>query len=207
MAPANQTRLPNKRITLFQDPVSRTILQTAILDTHFPEQKAYFLAAKHSGEGYLHDVEAYILQEPEAQYKTIRIDTEEDVFVRNRLFKRHILRLYQSTCAFTGMHLVSRNGHSFVDACHIVPFSVGHDDRIGNGIALCPNMHRAFDRGLLSVDEDYRITVSPHFTEDEGHDYSLRKLQGNPIHYPLAQTYRPTQENLKWHRDNIFRLG
>ncbi|SKB91941.1 hypothetical protein SAMN05660226_03826 [Parapedobacter luteus] len=56
-----------------------------------------------------------ILQEPEAQYKTIRIDTEEDVFVRNRLFNRHILRLYQSTCSFTGMRLVSRHGHSFVD--------------------------------------------------------------------------------------------
>ncbi|WP_370584566.1 hypothetical protein [Parapedobacter sp. ISTM3] len=25
-----------------------------------------------------------------------------------------------------------------------MPFSVSHDDRIGNGIALCPNMHRAF---------------------------------------------------------------
>ncbi|WP_079718442.1 HNH endonuclease [Parapedobacter luteus] len=53
------------------------------------------------------------------------------------------------------------------------PFSVSHDDRIGNGIALCPNMHRAFDRGLLSVDEDYRVIVSPHFTEDEGHGTKL----------------------------------
>jgi len=46
---------------LFQAPVPLTLLQTAILDTYFPEQKAYFLAAKHSSEGYLHDMEAYIL--------------------------------------------------------------------------------------------------------------------------------------------------
>lgn len=89
--------------TFFQDSVSRAVLQTALLDTYFPERKAYFLAAKHNGEGYLHEIASYILQEPEAKYKTIRIDTEEEVFVRNGLFKRYILQLYQSTCAFTGM--------------------------------------------------------------------------------------------------------
>lgn len=71
--------------TLIQDSISRTILQNALLECYFPERKAYFLAAKHSGEGYLHEVEAYILQEPEAKYKTIRIETEEEVFVRNGL--------------------------------------------------------------------------------------------------------------------------
>lgn len=190
---------------LVQDPVSCTVLKTALLDTYFPDRKAYFLAAKHSGEGYLHEVEAYILQEPEAKYKTIRIDTEEEVFVRNGLFKRHIIQLYQNTCAFTGMRLVSRHGHSFVDACHIVPFSVSHDDRIGNGIALCPNMHRAFDRGLLSVDEDYRIIVSPHFTEDEGHDYGIRKLQGKQINGPRSAKYLPQLDKLAWHREYVFR--
>lgn len=191
--------------TLIQDSVSRTVLRTALLDTYFPERKAYFLAAKHSGEGYLHDVESYILQEPEAKYKTIRIDTEEEVFVRNGLFKRHIIQLYQSTCAFTGMRLLSMHGHSFVDACHIVPFSVSHDDRIGNGIALCPNMHRAFDRGLLSVDEGYRIIVSPHFTEDDEHEYSLRKLEGRQITKPGLKEYNPKTENLQWHRTNVFK--
>lgn len=192
---------------LIQDLVSRTILQTALLDTYFPERKAYYLATKHSGEGYLHDLESYILQEPEAKYKTIRIDTEEEVFVRSGLFKRHIIQLYQSTCAFTGMRLVSRHGHSFVDACHVVPFSVSHDDRIGNGIALCPNMHRAFDRGLLSVDEEYRIIVSPHFMEDEEHDYSLSKLQGREIIKPEVKDYNPKIENLYWHRTNVFKSG
>ncbi|MGK6353423.1 HNH endonuclease [Parapedobacter sp. DT-150] len=191
---------------LLQDPVSRTRLQTAILDTYFPERKTYFLAAKRSGEGYLHDVEAYILQEPEAKYKTVTVDTEEEVFVRNGLFKRHIIQLYQSTCAFTGMRLVSLHGHSFVDACHIVPFSVSHDDRIGNGIALCPNMHRAFDRGLLSINEDYQIIVSLHFTENDDHDYSLRKLHGRKIQGPHATQYLPQLDKLSWHRQHIFKM-
>jgi len=133
------------------------------------------------------------------------MDTEEEVFVRSGLFKRHIIQLYQSTCAFTGMRLVSMHGHSFVDACHIVPFSVSHDNRIGNGIALCPNMHRAFDRGLLSVDEDYRIIVSPHFTEDESHDHSLRRLQGRHINGPQSAKYLPQSDRFGWHRQYIFK--
>ncbi|WP_090972095.1 HNH endonuclease [Parapedobacter composti] len=103
------------------------------------------------------------------------------------------------------MRLVSRHGHSFVDVGHIVPFSVSHDDRIGNGIALCPNMHRAFDCGLLSVDEDYRIIVSPHFMEDETHDYSLRKLQGKRINGPQSAKYFPQSDKLTWHRKHIFK--
>ena len=46
--------------------------------------------------------------------------------------------------------------------CHIVPFSVGHKDRVDkvdNGIALCPNLHRAFDRGLVRAGEKGTIQV------------------------------------------------
>ncbi len=188
-----------------QEPVSRAVLQSAALEAYFPERKAYFLAAKHSGEGYLEAMEAYVLQDAQAGQRTIRIDTEEEEFVRNGLFKRNIIRLYRSTCAFTGMRLVSVHGHSFVDACHIVPFSVTHDDRVGNGIALCPNMHRAFDRGLVGVDTEYRIAVSPHFTEHEDHDYGLRKLSGRPVILPESNEYLPGRENLDWHRENVFK--
>jgi putative restriction endonuclease len=82
---------------------------------------------------------------------------------------------------------------------------VSHDDRVVNGIALCPNMHRAFDRGLLSISDDYRILVSPHFTEDENHPYSLRKLEGKAIHKPGAEKYLPHREHIEWHRSKVFR--
>jgi predicted restriction endonuclease len=38
-----------------------------------------------------------------------------------------------------------------VDACHIVPIGRHGSDHVTNGLSLCPNLHRAFDRGLLSV--------------------------------------------------------
>ncbi|WP_028296296.1 HNH endonuclease [Olivibacter sitiensis] len=96
-------------------------------------------------------------------------------------------------------------GHSFVDACHIMPFSHSHDDRVSNGLALCPNMHRAFDRGLLSVDGEYRILVSPHVREDESHAYSLAQLAGKRMLLPTKLQYWPRQEGLEWHREEVFK--
>ncbi|WP_304063186.1 HNH endonuclease [Pedobacter glucosidilyticus] len=189
---------------LLSNPLSRQLIKEKLLTTYFPltQQK---LQSQAKEAGYLHQLEDYVLNEPQARYKTIKIETEEDVFVRNGLFKKLIPKAYLATCSFTGMKLSSTYGHSFVDACHIIPFSITHDDQISNGIALCPNMHRAFDRGLLSIDENYKILVSPAIIEDAEHVYSINKLEGKQIHLPPGERYYPAHENLKWHRENIFK--
>ncbi len=102
------------------------------------------------------------------------------------------------------MQLSSTYGRNFIDACHIVPFSFTHDDKIGNGTALCPNIQRAFDRGLLSIDPDYRIVISSEIIEDTLHVYSLKQLEGKQIHLPSGEQYYPSQENMSWHRANVF---
>ena len=191
--------------SLLTDSVSRNVIKTILLDTYFPETKKNLVRSKEKGDGYIHDLEDYILNEPEAQLKRIKIETEEDVFVRGGLFKKLVPKVYDSTCSFTGMRLENTFAHSFIDACHIVPFSVSHDDKVNNGIALCPNMHRAFDRGLVSVDADYRIIISDHITEDENHPYGLKQLQGRKIRLPFGQRYYPSLENLEWHKEKIFK--
>lgn len=191
--------------SLLLDSQSRNIIKTVLLDTYFPTTKSNYFQSKAEGEGYIHELEEFILNEPEAQYKRIIIETEEDVFVRGGLFKRLVPKVYDSTCSFSGMRLESTFAHSFIDACHIVPFSITHEDKVSNGIALCPNLHRAFDRGLVSVSNDYKIIISNHITENENHVYSLKQLEGKKIRLPLAQNYYPALENLEWHRKNIFK--
>ncbi|WP_113653193.1 HNH endonuclease [Pedobacter namyangjuensis] len=183
----------------------RNILLQNLLDTYFPQQKASFLQAKNRGDGYLHEQVNYVLNEPEAIYKHVSKYTEEDVFVRNGLFKKLVPKLYQNQCSFTGMALTSIYNYNFIDACHIVPFSVSHNDKVANGIALCPNMHRAFDRGLLSIDENYCILVSENLTEDKSHPYALGQLKGKNILLPQQQNHYPAQEALAWHRVHRFK--
>lgn len=190
---------------LLNDAQERSILLQTLLDTYFPQQKASFLQAKNSGEGYLHEQENYILNEPEVKYKHISTQTEEDVFVRNGLFKKLVPKVYQNQCSFTGMKLSSTFNYNFIDACHIVPFSLTHNDKVSNGIALCPNLHRAFDRGLVSIDTDYRILVSNHLNEDEKHPYGLKQLAGKKMRLPIQQIHHPETEAVNWHRQNVFK--
>ena len=184
---------------------NRILAKDAILFLYFPERRASYYQHKQLDAGFYHDVQGLVLNDPEVRYKHVSIQTEEDVFIRSGLFKRYIPQLYQDTCAMTGMRMRSTFKYNFIDACRIVPFAVAHDDKVTNGIALCPNLHRAFDRGLVSVDENYRILVSPHVEEDTEHPYSLAKLSGNPIILPKQLQYQPAQENLEWHRREVFK--
>ncbi|MGE6220427.1 HNH endonuclease [Nubsella zeaxanthinifaciens] len=190
---------------LLNDAISRDFLREVLLDTYFASTKNNLMNAKQQGRGYLNDQVLDLLEEPQAKLKRISKYTEEDVFVRNGLFKRLVPKLYQQQCSFTGMSLSSLYRHSFIDACHIVPFSYSQNDSVTNGIALCPNMHRSFDRGLLSIDENYRILVSAHLTEDQNHPYALSALKGKQIILPQQQNHYPTQEALEWHRVEVFK--
>lgn len=187
------------------NPATRSVIRTALIDAYFPRTKTNYIQSKEKGIGYIHDLEKYLLNEPEAQYKQLKIESEEDVFVRGGLFKKLVPKVYDSTCSFTGMRLESTFGYNFIDACHIVPFSVSRDDKVNNGIALCPNLHRAFDRGLISIDNSYRLIISSHIAEVEGHPYSLRNLEGRKMRLPFNSRYYPSLENLDWHRKEIFK--
>ncbi len=88
-----------------------------------------------------------------------------------------------------------------------VPFSLTHNDTISNGIALCPNLHRAFDRGLITIDGGYRVKVSAGVIENAGHPYSLKQFNGMAIHLPADRRYYPDPVNLAWHEGNVFKGG
>lgn len=195
----------DKLAVLLSDPLNRATVRDQLLSIYFPDERLAYYRHKELNDGFYHRVQSLVLNEPEAQYKHISIQTEEDVFVRSGLFKRYIPQLYQDTCAMTGMRMRTTFKYNFIDACHIVPFAVTHDDKVTNGIALCPNLHRAFDRGLVSVGEDYTIIVSAHIDELVDHPYSLSKLNGKSILLPQVNRYYPSQENLAWHRENVFK--
>jgi putative restriction endonuclease len=95
---------------LLSNPLYRNIIRQALLDSYFPTSQQN-LQSNAKGAGYLHQLQDYVLNEPEVQYRRIKIETEEDVFVRGGLFKKLIPKAYASTCSFTGMQLTSTYGH------------------------------------------------------------------------------------------------
>ena len=86
-----------------------------------------------------------------------------------------------------------------IDACHIVPFSDGYNDTLTNGIALCPNLHRAFDRGLISINDNYEVILNSNFIENSS-AYNLSQFINKQITLPKQIEFHPELENLKQHR-------
>ena len=136
-----------------------------------------------------------ILHDTAALYKKgIEAADEEEIFIRCGVFKKVMPQIYGNACSISGMRIISGYNIQMIDACHIVPFAISHDDTISNGIFLSPNLHRAFDRGLLAIDDDYRVIISSGFTEDIS-PKSLKMFAGKRIQLPEKEKYRPLIDN------------
>ena len=182
---------------LLQAPADRAALRQALLDRYFPQTQGRYRA--RAGQLALADVRRQMLEEPAATYRThVQRADELDLAVRGSLFKRLVLAAYDNTCAISGLQLLSTRPSPvpLLDACHIVPWAASYDDTLPNGLALCPNLHRAFDRHLLWIDADYRVRLADDFRELGGGDYGLRRFEGQPLRLPERPEWWPGQENL-----------
>ena len=195
---------------LLQNPVSQLLFQQLLLDNYFPNTKYQYSDQEVSFEENL--IENEILNEPSAVYQkqismlrdTLEEDQfEEEIFVRGGLFKRNVPKVYDYTCCVSGLRIESSSNVQMIDACHIFPFSLSNDDTIPNGIALSPTIHRAFDRGLLTINTDFVVRVSPTIEEKDSR-FPLSQFEGQPIQLPKKEQWYPSQESLTWHNKEVF---
>jgi putative restriction endonuclease len=121
---------------------------------------------------------------------------------RDRKFRKHVLDAYDRTCAFTGLRLINGGGRPEAEAAHIIPVEENGSDDIRNGLALSGTAHWMFDRGLLSIDDDFTILKSRHLNYDVDH---LINKSGSAI-LPKNTAHWPQRSNLKWHRENRFKI-
>ena len=196
-------------LSLMKEKNSNSILQQFLLDEYFPETKINFSNSSGEQQKMFDDIESKILHEDAAEYRKeiqqlMQQHNEEEIFLRGSLFKREIPKIYNNTCCISGMKIDATINVSMVDACHIIPFSESFNDTITNGIALCPNLHRAFDRGLIAIDDNYKVIVSDSFREDKT-SYSIKAFEGKKIILPYQNDYFPLKENFEWHKNNVFK--
>lgn len=196
-------------VLLMKDKKSNGILQQFLLDEYFSETKNNFGNSLKEQHKLFNDIEGKILREDAVEYrkeiaKLIQQQNEEEIFIRGCIFKREIPKIYNNTCCISGMKIDAIISISMIDACHIIPFSESYNDTITNGIALCPNLHRAFDRGLITIDENYRVIVSKIFKEDKT-NYSIKAFENQQVILPKHDKYYPLIDNLIWHRKKNFK--
>lgn len=123
--------------------------------------------------------------------------------VRDRVFRRIVLRAYGERCAVTGMKLINGGGRAEVEAAHIRPVERDGPDIVNNGIALSGTAHWMFDRGLITLQDDLEILISRHVNDRESvENFINRTRRAMP---PLRPGDRPHPVFLKWHRENCFK--
>ena len=198
-------------LTLLFDPISREVIKIELLDFYFSETKNMFFNSKND---YVSEIEMQVLNDDrqtysqrveELQSKMQVNDFEEEIYARCGIFKREIPKIYNYTCAISGLRVEATINAQLVDACHIVPFAVSKDDTIGNGFSLTPTLHRAFDRGLITINDDYIVRISPVLTEVES-AYSLKQFEGKQMKLPEKMQHYPLQQNFEWHRKEKYVL-
>lgn len=191
---------------LLKENTTKNIIITFLLDTYFPQSKKDYKFSEYNVKKYIDTIENKFLGENSIDYiASLDLKNQEEVFIRSSVFKRQIPKLYDFKCCISEMSLTTTFNISMLDACHIIPFSKSHNDHITNGIALCPNLHRAFDRGLITISQDYKVIVSKKIKENLKSNYNINQFENKSIFLPKSKLHYPNIENLKWHRINIFK--
>lgn len=200
-------RLDEELFALLLDPASREVLRAALLERYFaPEIRPTLLA-----QGVV-NVQAY-------RYSLDLLDAARcepfggaslaaDALprsARDQGFRRAVVIAYEHRCGFCGIRMTTPDGHTVVEAAHIIPWSESQNDDPRNGVALCRLCHWTFDEGLLALSETYLILASPELTADRNVPAHLGALVGRLLVGPAEETWRPDLTALRWHREKRFR--
>jgi putative restriction endonuclease len=131
-------------------------------------------------------------------------DVERTVRARRvqAFFRSTVLNSYQFQCALTGI-----SDPALLSASHIIPWRFEESRRADptNGICLNSLHDRAFDRGLITFDEDWRLVISKQIRDIVSvlyHKQSFHNLVGQRIRLP--ERFLPDSLAMNYHRNSIF---
>lgn len=164
-----------ERILCFQPGLLPVAAAVAIAQVE-PDEKAIREALRASG---------YVSDDDPREHapREERLRRAVTVLVREAHFRGSVLDAYGRECAMCGL------GLSLVEGAHIYPASApGSVDTVSNGLALCANHHRAFDRHQIAViPDDMRIVFRPDVCERAAENDAARLFVDG-----TCDTLRPT---------------
>jgi putative restriction endonuclease len=173
----------------------RRSARIVLVETYFPPEERVALYALLGVRAQTAEFrkELAVLKEPQAEQAV-----EQG---RSARFSVQVVCGYQHTCALTGYRIITQSGESVVEAAHIEPFAKTRNNDIHNGLALSRNAHWAFDRGLWSVDDHFRILIHPNRFQEWGpDDLGLMNYRGHMLQFTPQALLRPHTEYLRRHR-------
>jgi putative restriction endonuclease len=196
----NYVSIDDNLFLIFSDKTYRESMRECIIETYFQDKRGILVEIfKESEEMGKQQTE--LIADSLKKFIPIKEGNLSSA-KRNNVFRNTIMSIYDYTCSICKMQVITIDGASIVDAAHIIPFSTSHSNDIRNGFALCKNHHWCFDRGLITVDLNYKIDISPLVDDSE----FLTDLNGKTILLPRISKLYPSEDAFKWHREHIFQI-
>ena len=123
------------------------------------------------------------------------------VRINQGVFRKMILKTYTNQCAISGVNIPE-----LLVAGHIVPWAKDEHQRLNpeNGLCLSYLYDRAYEKGLICIDTDFKVLISKRLKEETVKDFYeefFGRFEHKPIQVP--KTYRPKKEFLEF-RLNLF---
>jgi hypothetical protein len=109
-------------------------------------------------------------------------------------FRKTLLKEYDKMCVVTECDL-----EEAIEAAHIRDYSGEESNNVRNGILLRIDIHRLFDKGLITIDQDYTLILSEKLENSYYREYN-----GKKINLPNDKDVYPDKKAIKWHRRNKF---
>jgi putative restriction endonuclease len=182
-------------------PASRNALREALLRSCFSEQARAALEEQTviNAEAFSYSLEL----EEKAYLPLVQETLAADSYAtaaRDQGFRRIVTKAYDHRCALCGVRIITPDGHTVVDAAHIMRWSRSRNDDIRNGMALCKLCHWAFDEGMMGVSENYDVITSRQIASNPNVPGLLLTLAGRNIIPPPDRELWPAQQYLAEHR-------
>jgi hypothetical protein len=118
-------------------------------------------------------------------------------------FRQAVLSSYRNACCVTGLAVPD-----LLVASHIVPWKANREQRLNPRNGLClSNLHdKAFDKGLISIDQEFRLLVGDALHKEARRrafaEANFLAYEGRRISFP--ERFSPDPEFLRYHRERIF---
>ena len=124
----------------------------------------------------------------------------QNIFNTQSAFTNYVREMYGGKCAMRGTSLIFDN-FSGLEAAHIRA-----DEHKGpllptNGILLSNDLHKAFDDGFFTLNEENNVIVSKKVPKNSNL-WGFNDMMISPI--IGYETFKPFKSYTKWHHDEIF---
>lgn len=186
---------------------SREKLRTILVKTYFNAQTQPIVIQQGIVNSVSYDYAQALVGKAAEQIGLFeKMPEEEKKPIRDAGFRKSIVNLYDHRCAMCGIRMLTPEGHTVVEAAHVVPWHDSHDDKPTNGLCLCRLCHWSFDEGLMSVGKQYEVLVSGRVRLNNNIPAHILPLADRQIFTPKEDVFWPAQSNLQHHRQEVFVL-